>query len=287
MPPDVVIHATYVQVFPRFSSRDPVSTPNGTAPAMHIRPENLDFILVEPQHPGNIGASARALNTMGFSRLVLVNPPDLDAPEARYMAHASEHILDNARVVSDLRTALEGVHWAIATTQRDREYHFPFFTPTELGPKILPITQEQRVAIVFGRERTGLTNEEIQLCQAISTIPARVNHPSLNLSQAVMIYAYECFRTTGGEAARRFKLDLAEYEVTEGVYDHLERSLRRTGFVPLDSWEKFMMRFRRLFGRAHPEHRDVMLLHKIIQAYDYHINGLEARIRALEEKESS
>lgn len=241
---------------------------------IRIQPDNIEFILVEPKHPGNIGAAARAIKTMGFENMTLVNPCDFRVPEVSYMAHASSDILDKIKVVNTLAEAITAQHFVVATTQRKRIYQMPFYTPQELGEKVIPMSQQHKVAIVFGRERTGLTNEELQICTAVSTIPAAVEHPSLNLSQAVMIYGYELFKGSY-ESTRRFKWEMAENDQVEQVYAHLERSLRRTDFVPLDSWDRFMMRFRRFFSRATPEMRDVNLMHKILQAFEYRMDRLE------------
>ncbi len=240
---------------------------------MKIHPENVHFILVEPKTPGNIGAAARAIKTMGFGNLALVNPGDLGAPEARWMAHAAEDVLENARIFPSLSKALKDSHFVVATTQRVRGYHFPYYTPAELGEKLIPLSQAHRVAIVFGRENSGLTNEELRCCHAISTIPAAVNHPSLNLAQAVMVYAYELFKASF-EEEKRFRWRLANYQQMEGVYEHLRSSLERVNFIPMDSWENFMMRFRRMFARANPEVRDVKVMHKILQAFDEYIRRM-------------
>lgn len=235
-----------------------------------INRQNVYFILVEPQSPGNIGAAARALKTMGFTNLVLINPCDHLASEARWLAHASEDILESARIYPSLSEVLQNMNFVVATTQRVRGYHFPFYTPAELGEKIIPLSQENNIAVVFGRENTGLTNEELRQCHAISTVPAAVSHPSLNLAQAVMVYAYELFRCSFGEG-KKFKWQLASYEEMEGVYDHLHKSLEKVEFVPMDNWENFIMRFRRMFARANPEIRDVKVMHKILQAFDEYI----------------
>ena len=238
---------------------------------MKINPANVRFILVEPMYPGNIGSSARALKSMGFSDLLLVNPCDIQDAEAQRLAHASEDVLNSARIFASLEEAIEDCHFVVATTQRHREYRFPYFTPDELAQKAIPLSGEGNIAIVFGRERSGLTNEEIRLCDAISTAPAAVSHPSLNLAQAVLVYAYELHKGSF-EDDKKFSWKPADQRQILSVYEHLEKSLRRVDFQPRDNWDKFIMRFRRLLGRAHPEVRDVQLLHKILQAFDEYID---------------
>ncbi len=250
---------------------------------MRIRPENVYFVLVEPQTPGNVGAAARALKTMGFSNLVLVNPCDYLSPEARWLAHASEDILESARVVNSLEEAVAEMHFVVATTQRTRGLHLPYYTARELAEKAVPITAEHTVAVVFGREDSGLTNHELTFCDAISTIPAQVKHPSLNLAQAVMLYAYEFFQVAYGEE-RTYHWRLANRSQLEALYRHLRQSLEKIGFQPIDNWENFLMRFARLMGRANAEVRDVNVWHKILDEFDFYIKHLEEKIARLEKK---
>jgi TrmH family RNA methyltransferase len=243
---------------------------------MKIKRENINFILVEPQHPGNIGASARALKTMGFRNFILVNPVEFNVPETKFMAHASGNILKKIQVKKNLKVALKEMNFVIATTQRNRGYHLPYYTPKELSQKIIPISQNNKIAIVFGREDSGLTNEELRACHVTSTIPASVKHPALNLSQSVMIYCYELFNNSF-EVEKKYYWKHASYQDIEGVFTHLHNSLKNIGFIPKDNWENFIMRFKRLFVRATPEGRDVKLMHKIFQSFDEYIDKIRER----------
>jgi tRNA/rRNA methyltransferase len=155
----------------------------------------ISFILVQPKVPENVGAAARALKTMGFSDLRIVNSTAHTAEEARRLAHGSTDILDQAAVFETLNEALHDCDFAIGTTARfrasRRDYHPP--------ERLLDILREKgraisHVAIVFGREETGLTNEEMALCDIATSIPMKTKHPSLNLGQSVMLYAYELSR---------------------------------------------------------------------------------------------
>ena len=246
---------------------------------------HIFFILVEPQYAGNIGAAARAIKTMGFQHLRLVNPAvDPLAPQALWMAHASEDILKNAQIFPSLEEALLDIHFAVATTQRTREFHFPFYSPVELAEKVVGMSQQHRIALVFGREQSGLTNEELAHCHAISTIPAAIRHPSLNLAQAVMVYAYELFQHSG--RAKSYQWRLASYPELQALYAHLKNSLQHVGFQPMDNWDNFIMRFRRMFGRLPPEVRDVRLMHMILNAFDEYIQKLEKQLQTREQKDS-
>lgn len=163
------------------------------------------FVLVEPAVPENIGASARAIKTMGFKNLRMVNPaPYLDG-KAKWVAHGSWDILENAMVYNDLKTALSDMDLVIGTTAKNRIVVGEYFLCNKL-PEMLSEKMDlvKSVAVVFGREESGLTNEELSLCNMVSTIPIANPYPSLNLSQAVMLYCYTLFglnKTTNEEVA--------------------------------------------------------------------------------------
>lgn len=241
---------------------------------MRINHQNVYFILVEPQTAGNIGAAARAIKTMGFKNLILINPCDFDTPEARWMAHASEEILDSAMLFPDLQEAIHDMNFVVATTQRPRSSHLPYLSPKEFSVKAIPISKNHKVAIVFGREKSGLTNSELSRCDAVTTVPANTRHPSLNLAQTVMIYAYELFQSAY-ENSKRYHFKLASHQELESLYAHMRDSLERIGFEPIDSWENFTLRFSRLLGRANTEVRDVRVWHKIFKSFDQYIDLLK------------
>lgn len=153
---------------------------------------NIAFILVEPAVPENIGATARAINTMGFRDLRLVNPADHLHEDARKLAHGSVSVLENARLFSGLREALNDMDFVIGTTAKRRNIRDEYVPAGQLAELL---TQKkgsiERCGIVFGREESGLTNEEIGLCDVLSTVPLAAPYPSINLAQAVMIYAFQ------------------------------------------------------------------------------------------------
>ena len=152
---------------------------------------SICFILVKPGVPGNVGASARAIKTMGFSRLRLVNPCDYLSTEARMLAHASGEILENAEVFSGLDEALSDLDLSIATTARTRDARVDYPGISDLPGMIRAKGKTvENTGIVFGCEESGLSNDEIRMCDMVSTIPLKQAYPSLNLSQAVMIYSY-------------------------------------------------------------------------------------------------
>ena len=152
----------------------------------------ITFILVEPAVPENIGATARALKTMGFSDLTLVNPSNHLSDPARWLAHASTEILENAKICKSLQEATTGFDWIIGTSAKKRSVKHNYLPVHELNEIIQSKKNTiEKIAVVFGREESGLTNNELSQCDLVTTVPLKTAYPSLNLAQAVMLYAYE------------------------------------------------------------------------------------------------
>jgi len=152
---------------------------------------DLYFILVKPAVPGNIGAAARAIKTMGYTRLRLVTPGDYLGSEARMLAHASEEILEGAEVYEGLNEAIADLDMTVATTAKRRDVRVEYLSASEIPGLILSKGGTvNKIGLVFGREESGLTNDEIRMCNLVSSIPMCGPYPSLNLGQSVMIYAY-------------------------------------------------------------------------------------------------
>nr|WP_249177456.1 RNA methyltransferase [Burkholderia multivorans] len=230
------------------------------------------FVLVEPSHPGNVGAAARALKTMGFSRLVLVAPrvPHVQSdPEAVAMASGADDVLASAHVVSTLGEALSGVHWSIALTARTREYGPPRLAPRTAAAHACTQVESGDIALVFGNERTGLANEHVEQCSALAHIPANPAYSSLNLAQAVQVLAYElrvAFLEQASEPAQPPAADtgtLAQSDEIERMYLHLENALIALDFLDPRNPKKLMPRLRRLFARTGLEREEVNILRGI------------------------
>ena len=152
---------------------------------------DLYFILVKPAVPGNIGSAARAIKTMGYTQLRLVAPGDYLGQEARMLAHASEEILDKAQVFAGLKEAIADLDLTVATTAKTRNARVEYYSASEVPGMIRSKGGTvNKVGLVFGREESGLTNDEIRMCDLVSSIPMKGSYPSLNLGQSVMIYAY-------------------------------------------------------------------------------------------------
>lgn len=156
---------------------------------------NFSFILVEPAVPENVGASARALKTMGFDNLIVVNSKAHLQPEARWLAHGSNDVLDSIKVYDTLEEALHGMDLVLGTTAKKRRVHADYYSCDEIVPLLeSKSSMLENTALVFGREESGLSNQELSLCHLFTGIPMRGKYPSLNLSQSVMIYAWELSR---------------------------------------------------------------------------------------------
>ncbi|HEF4740827.1 TPA: RNA methyltransferase [Burkholderia multivorans] len=230
------------------------------------------FVLVEPSHPGNVGAAARALKTMGFARLVLVAPrvPHVQSdPEAIAMASGADDVLASAHVVPTLGEALSGVQWSIALTARTREYGPPRLAPRAAAAHARTQVESGDIALVFGNERTGLANEHVEQCSALAHIPANPAYSSLNLAQAVQVLAYElrvAFLEQASEPAQQPAADtgaLAQSDEIERMYLHLENALIALDFLDPRNPKKLMPRLRRLFARTGLEREEVNILRGI------------------------
>lgn len=228
--------------------------------------ERTRFVLVDTSHPGNIGAAARAMKTMGFSDLVLVNPREpnaLQSSEAIALASGAGDLLDRARVVPSLDEALAGCNFSVALSARTREFAPPLLTPRQLAQRVTA-DQVLTTALVFGSERFGLSNEQVGKCNALVSVPANPVYASLNLAQAVQVIAYECrvaaLNDPGPTNDVGFLGDPASSEQIEGMFAHLEQALVEIEFLDPHHPKKLMPRLRRLFARTQLETEEVNIL---------------------------
>lgn len=224
----------------------------------------IHIVLVETSHPGNIGSVARAMKTMGLQHLILVNPKKFPDAEATAMASGAEDVLLNAKVCSSLGEAISDCHQVVGCTARARDLSWPMNTPRQWVESL--DTQSGKIALVFGRERTGLTNDELWLCQSGIMIPTSKIYRSLNLSQAVQIIAYE-LQVKWGEEMDSFSLDSdpkVEVVAMEHFYQHLESTLIQTEFMRADEPKRLMPKLRRLFNRAEIQTSEMNILRGIL-----------------------
>lgn len=236
-------------------------------------PDHVRFILVGSESPGNIGAAARAIKTMGMRRLVLVAPAcDPLCDEARALAHNALDVLEAAARFESLAAALADTQYSIATTQRDRRLGYVSRTAAEIARDMQPLLPTHEIALVFGRESSGLTNEELECCTTTSTIPAATRLPALNLAQAVMLYAYEFYQASLAPPAEAYPYQLAPHAELESFYQHLGETLARLGARPAVSMERWVAKFRRVYSRIPLESRDMQLLFKMLQVADEYVS---------------
>jgi tRNA/rRNA methyltransferase len=232
--------------------------------------QRLRFILVDTSHPGNIGAVARAMKTMGFSDLVLVNPRFPDAlihPDAIAFASGALDVLQNAKIVNHIDEALQDCQFAAAVSARLREFSPPIQTPREFSEH-LNIHSQSRHALIFGSERYGLPNDIVVNCNALINIPANPDYSSLNLAQAVQVLAYEARVQFASEnvsenQAIGFHGMLATAAEVDGMYTHLQEALTAIGFFDPNNPGKLMPRIKRMLARTELEREEVNILRGI------------------------
>lgn len=228
------------------------------------------IVLVGTTHPGNIGATARAMRTMGLERLSLVAPLEFPSPQATARAAGADQVLEAAQVCETLDEALAGCRFVIGASARLRALQWPVMTPREAAPKLLAESAGGEAAVVFGRESSGLTNDELARCHALLHIPTNPEYSSLNLAMAVQVVAYELRLAAleSGAPEQERSDPLASAEELERFYEHLERTLVEARFLNPDNPRHLMLRLRRLFNRALPEENEVRILRGILSALE-------------------
>lgn len=229
--------------------------------------KNIRVVLSRPSHPGNIGAAARAMKTMGLSALYLVNPRRFPDHEAETMASGARDVLAGARVCASLDEALAGTVLAVASSARPRELPVEVVTPREAARRLLEAARAHPAALVFGSETSGLSAAEVGKCRLLAYIPAGPEYSSLNLAAAVQVFAYELrMALPEKHQARRAGGAPAAHEEVEGFLAHLEQTLAAIGFLDPRQPKKLMRRLRRLFGRAQLEKEEINILRGILTA---------------------
>lgn len=243
-------------------------TPASDDPFARVR-----IVLVETTHPGNIGAAARAMLTMGLQRLVLVKPRSFPDEQASSRAAGADAVLANAVVVDSLEAAVRDCAWVVASSARPRHLGDEPLQPTEAATRLIEAAQAAEVALVFGSERMGLTNEELDFCHAQTLVPANPGYSSLNLAAAVQLYAWELRKAA--VAAPRVSpkeghpwYQPPSHEQFENFYTHLQRVLLGTGFLDPANPRLLMRRLRQLFNRARPDLNELNILRGILTSVE-------------------
>ncbi|WP_298620306.1 RNA methyltransferase [uncultured Zoogloea sp.] len=226
-------------------------------------------VLSRTSHPGNIGAAARAMKTMGLSQLVLVSPHSFPDPVATARAAGADDILASARVVGSLAEALEGTVFAAALTARQRELAVPMKWARDAAGDIVSRTSFGDVALVFGNETVGLSNEDVALCHMPVKIPVSAEYSSLNLGAAVQVLCYELRMAAldPGEPPN-LESELATFEQVEGFFSHLDRAITASGFFHPSNSKRLWPRLRRLFGRIQLEKDEINILRGMLTAFE-------------------
>ncbi|MBM7059979.1 tRNA (cytosine(32)/uridine(32)-2'-O)-methyltransferase TrmJ [Pseudomonas sp. UL073] len=253
--------------------------------------QNIRVVLVNTSHPGNIGAAARAMKNMGLNELVLVDPQDFPSPEASARASGADDILAAAQVVGTLEEALVGCALVMGTSARERHIPWPLLNPRECAEQAVEqVARGARVALVFGREYAGLTNEELQRCRYHVHIPADPAFSSLNLAAAVQVLTYEArmawlaaqdlpthLEKTEGKAEEVEEVTADELEL---FYVHLESTLIEIGFLDPERPRFLMSRLRRLYGRSGVSRQEMNILRGILTETQAVARGLPHKRRS-------
>jgi tRNA (cytidine32/uridine32-2'-O)-methyltransferase len=229
----------------------------------------IRIILVGTTHPGNIGAVARAMKNMGLSDLVLVQPRYFPHAEASARASGAEDVLEAARVVDSLEEAISDCTWVAGASARSRSIGWPSMAVRECAARLAEESAHNTVAAVFGPEKSGLTNEHLDLCNSLLSIPTDPDFSSLNLAMAVQILTYE-LRLAALEAPPEVQPEPdsppATAEELEFFYEHLEQVLQASGFLDPDNPRLLMRRLRRLYVKAEPDKNEINILRGILTA---------------------
>ena len=232
--------------------------------------QNIQVVLVNPSHPGNIGAVARAMKNMGLHHLVLVAPRKFPDPEAQWRAASAVDIIDNARVVETLDEAIGDSQFIVGTSARDRRIPWPVQDARLTAARIVERSVQEKVSILFGREDSGLNNEELRRCNLHCHIPTHPDYESLNLSMAVQIVCYEIRMaelegTLPSNEDSHWENPFATSKDMEYFYQHLEETLVELEFLNLAAPKQLMTRLRRLYSRVRLDDMEVQILRGILK----------------------
>ncbi len=241
----------------------------GLSPTAQKALDQVRVVLINTTHPGNIGATARAMKVMGLSALHLVTPSHFPHADATALASGADDLLQHAVVHESLESALEGCGLVLGTSARLRSLAMPQQDARAAARQAVAESHSHHVALLFGRERYGLTNDEMQRCHQLVHIPTNPDYSSLNLAQAVQVLAYELRMAASGESGVAH--DPIDWLPVDGLqmerlFEHLEQTLLDIGFLNPEQPKKLMMRLRRLFNRARPDQNEVNILRGILTA---------------------
>lgn len=226
------------------------------------------IVLIETSHPGNIGAAARAMKNMGLHDLRLVNPKQFPSAEATARASGADNVLAAAQRYDTIDAAIADATLVIGSSARSRSLPIPMLDPRGCAEQVCNHPEPDKVVILFGRERTGLTNDELDLCHYLVQIPVSPDYPSLNIAAAVQVISYELrlAMLSANTAPSVAEADYATAQQMEQFYQHLEQTLIELEFLDTENPRQLMRRLRRLFNRARPDQNEVNILRGILTA---------------------
>ena len=246
-----------------------------------IKFENIAIVLNQPRYPENIGSSARAMRNMGLGRLIVVDPENCDLTRMLKLAtHVASDIIEQMEVFENLEAALSPFNYVVGTTARLGGRRNVIPAPSKLAGRLVPVSQNNRIAILFGPEDRGLSNEDIRYCHAVVTIPT-AEFSSLNLAQAVMIMCYELFQANRDEESRHIPRLASRFEL-DGMYEQLKDVLVRISFINPENPDYWMNNFRRFFSRLPLRAKEVKIIRGVCRQIDWygkkcHADGMKKR----------
>ncbi|MGC2047128.1 MAG: RNA methyltransferase [Gallionella sp.] len=239
--------------------------------------DNIRVVLSHTTHPGNIGAAARAMKTMGLRHLYLINPRHFPDAQADAMAAGADDVLRDAVVCSSMDEALQGAVFTVAMTARLRDISIEVKTPRAAMPLVLQHAANRPVALLFGTEMSGLTNDETGKAQLLVNIPANPDFSSLNLAAAVQVVCYELGVSAQSYLPDTPEVEPATHEEVEGFFSHMEKTLLDIGFLTTQNPARLMLRLRRLYARARLEQDEINILRGILSVATEYNERLRAR----------
>lgn len=232
-----------------------------------INLDAISIVLVRTKFSENIGSVARAMKNMGFAHLTVVDGASPIHPNAYKLASGAEDILERAEEMSTLGEAIAQTGCVVGTTSRAGKERDLALTPEALATKLIPLSEKNTIALIFGSEREGLTNEELSLCHLYMKIPSSESFPSLNLAQAVMVICYELFKSS--LRISKHSVSLAPAEQIEQMFGRMEKTLLRIGFLDPNNPRRIMRVLRQLLGRCQMNQREVQILQGIWSQMDW------------------
>ncbi|MDP4496209.1 tRNA (cytosine(32)/uridine(32)-2'-O)-methyltransferase TrmJ [Vibrio cholerae] len=241
--------------------------------------ERVKVVLVGTTHSGNIGSAARAMKVMGLSQMVLVDPQCQVDVQAIALAAGASEIALNAQIYPTLEAAVADCGLVVGTSARSRTLEWPMLEPRECGEKLISEANQHSVAMVFGRERTGLTNDELQLCHYHVCVPANPEYSSLNLAMAVQLLSYEVrmayLTLQQSLQSNTLQEEYPRHQELERFYVHLEQVIMQTEFISAQQPGQVMKKLRRMFTRARPEAQEINILRGILTSVQKSISRKE------------